>query len=401
MFSSKSAFRPCSRLFIVTTFASVLTSTFVAIVFAAIQLSTSMSYTQHFDDALDIPATATTPSNLPLDFRVDALTTVQKVGSFSAAGNTTARAGGANLATNAANGIYNFGAGTTTLGASDRAVGFLASGTGTLSGNLYAHLVNSTGDSLSGLQISYNVEKYRKGSNAAGFRIQMSYSTDGNTWTEAGEKFRTSFAPDADNSGFNTAPGLPVSSINQTLSANIPNGSDFYLAWNYSVASGSTTTNAQALAIDDVSILGIPGTSPTGFGIASPSGVLAGNQTLITVAVTPGSNPTSTGLNVSGNLSSIGGSATQQLFDDGTNGDAVAGDNVFSYNATVSVATTPEVKTISFLITDAQSRSGSGNVSLTVYTGFRDPLEHMVMGNPSAAVTHDGVPLDYLMMKPQ
>jgi endonuclease G len=361
-------------------------------------------YTQNFD-TLGIPATATTSSPLPADFRVDALTTVGKVGTFSAAVTTTARAGGANLATNAANGIYNFGAGTATLGGSDRAVGFLASGTSTTSGNVYAHLVNSTGGNFSGLQVSYNVEKYRKGSNAAGFRIQMFYSTDGNTWTSAGNNFLTSFAADADNTGFATAPG-PTVNINQTLSAPIPSGSDFYLAWNYSVTSGSTVTNAQALAVDDISILGIPGssepaTNPTGFGIASPSGVLAGNQTLITVTVTPGSNPTSSGVNVSGNLSSIGGSATQQFFDDGTNGDAVAGNNIFSYNATVSIATTPGLKTIPFSITDAQSRSGSGNVSLTASTGFRDPVEHMVMGNPSGALTHEGVPLNYLMMKPQ
>ena len=139
--------------------------------------------------------------------------------------------------------------------------------------------------------------------------------------------------------------------------------------------------------------------NPTGVGTATPSALPAGNQTLLTVTVTPGSNPTSTGLIVSGDLSSIGGSATQQLFDDGTNGDIVAGNNVFSYNALVSGATTPGAKTIPFSITDAQSRSGSGNISLTVT--LHDPAEHLVMGNPSGAVTDVNIPLNYLMMKPQ
>jgi len=34
--------------------------------------------------------------------------------------------------------------------------------------------VNNTGN-LPGLQISYDIEKYRNGSNAAGFRIQLYY----------------------------------------------------------------------------------------------------------------------------------------------------------------------------------------------------------------------------------
>ena len=41
------------------------------------------------------------------------------------------------------------------------------------------------------------------------------------------------------------------------------------------------------------------------------------------------------GIEVESNLLSIGGSAVQAFFDDGTNGDETAGDNVFSYSATV------------------------------------------------------------------
>jgi hypothetical protein len=163
---------------------------------AQIQLSKSTPYTQNFD-GLGTTATAA----LPTDFRVDRTATsnsgdVRKVGTFAAAGTATALLGGANLSTTAANGIYNFGSGTTTTGA-DRAVGFLASGSATASGNLYAHFANNTGGTLSGLQISYYVEKYRNGSNANGFRIQMFYSTYGATWTSAGSSFLTSFPADA------------------------------------------------------------------------------------------------------------------------------------------------------------------------------------------------------------
>src|SRR5262245_29327556 len=77
-------------------------------------------------DSIGASATAT----LPADFRADRQSTVRTVGAFTAAGTTTTQAGGANLSTSAANGVYNFGSGANATGA-DRAIGFLSSGTGT------------------------------------------------------------------------------------------------------------------------------------------------------------------------------------------------------------------------------------------------------------------------------
>ncbi|MCU1307420.1 MAG: hypothetical protein JWN45_2115, partial [Acidobacteriaceae bacterium] len=303
--------------------------TYVAL--ASISIPTNAAYMQNFDSL----GTFTTAA-LPADFKVDKLTTVRTVGTFAAAALNTTFSGGTNLSPSASNGIYNFGS---TATPTDRAVGFLSSGTATASGNLYAQMVNNTGAGLSGLQISYNVEKYRNGINPAGFRIQLFYSTDGATWTSAGNgitgtNFLTSFAADSGtNAGFANAPGVTVAVTNQTLTpaVNIPAGGTFYLAWNYSVASGTTTTNAQALAIDDISIIGIPTvvvpTNPTGTIAASVNPVQAGTSTLLTVNVNPGTNPTSTGLGVTADLTPIGGVAAQTFFDDGTHGDAVAGDN--------------------------------------------------------------------------
>ena len=349
--------------------------------FAAISLSTSTTYTQNFD-GMGTAASAT----MPADFRVDKPAAVRTVGTFAAALTATSLAGGANLSSSASNGIYNFGSGTTTTGP-DRAVGFLSSGTATQSGNLYAQLVNNTGATLTGLQLSYGVEKYRLGINPAGFRIQLFYSLDGSTWTNAGASFLTSFPQDGGtvNSGFSTAPGATVNVNSQNLSVAIPDGSNFYLAWNYSVTSGTTTTNGQALAIDDISILGLSNapTNPTGTGAANPSTVQAGSSTLLTVAVTPGANPASTGIAVSADLTSIGGSATQQFFDDGTNGDVTAGDNVFSFQATVPMATTAGTKTLPAWITDAQSRSGTASISLMV-TPFATPPTGTTAANPNS-----------------
>lgn len=348
---------------------SLIAAIGAVVTFAAIPLSTSVAFTQNFDG---IGTTAT--AALPADFRVDKLTTVRTVGTFAAASPNTSLLGGANLSSTASNGIYNFGAGTTTTGP-DRAIGFLSSGTATQSGNLYAQFANNTGAALAGLQISYNVEKYRGGSNPAGFRIQLFYSTDGSTWTNAGPDFLTSFAPDAANAGFATAPGVTVP-VSKTLSVSIPDASNFFLAWNYSVSSGTTTTNGQALAIDDISILGVAGnaaTNPSGTGSANPSTVQAGNSTLLTVAVTPGANPASTGIAVSANLSAIGGPAAQTFFDDGTHGDQVAGDNIFSFQAAVPAATSAGAKALPVTITDAQARTGSASISLNVTPSTTPP----------------------------
>jgi len=361
----------------------------VYVVFAAISLSTSIPYTQNFT-SMGIPVSNPAPSNLPVDFRQDTIAAVRTLGSFSTANTQTARVGGANVAINAANGSYNFGAGTTTLGDADRAPGFISSGTATMSGNLYAQFVNNSGSALSGLQISYDVEKYRNGSNPAGFRYQLFFSLDGNAWTNAGPNFFTAFPADADNNGFATAPGATQSVTNKTINVSVANGENVYLAWNYSVVSGTTTTNAQALAIDNISVLGLgnaPPTNPAGTGAANPNSVLPGESSTLTVSVTPGTNPTSTGLAVTADLSSIGGSATQQFSD--------AGNNVFTFTATVASLTTPGAKSLPFNVTDAQGRSASGSISLTVQQPPQ-PVDHLVIsqlygggGNSGATFTND------------
>src|SRR5882762_757390 len=99
-----------SRLFVLSAAVSLAALASVFVVYAAISLSTSAAYTQDFA-SMGTPASATAVSNLPTDFRADSLTTVRTVGTFGAAGTTTARAGGASLSTSAANGIYNFGSG--------------------------------------------------------------------------------------------------------------------------------------------------------------------------------------------------------------------------------------------------------------------------------------------------
>jgi endonuclease G len=340
-------------------------------------------------DGIGTTATAT----LPTDFKADRPATVRTVASYATAGTATTAVGGANLSSTASNGIYNFGSGTTTTGA-DRAIGFLSSGSATQSGNLYGLYVNNTGGPLSGVRISYDVEKYRNGLNPAGFRLQLYYSLDGSSWTSAGSDFLTSFPADTANTGFATAPGVTVNIVDKTLQVAVAAGANLYLAWNYSVASGTTTTNAQALAIDNISAIGVGAvgpTNPSGSGTASPSTVVAGNSTLLTVTVVPGANPTSTGITVTADLSSIGGSFTQAFTDDGGNS--------FSFNATVPVFITPGAKSLPVTIEDAEDRTGTTSINLTVESA-PPPNDHVVIsqvygggGNANATYQNDFIEL--------
>lgn len=106
--------------------------------------------------------------------------------------------------------------------------------------------------------------------------------------------------------------------------------------------------------------------SPTAVGVATPSTVAPGRSTLLTVAVTPGVGPTSTGVFVSCNLSSVGGEFSQMLVDDGTTGDVHAGDLVFSYRATVSPTAALGPRSLPCVVSDAQGRSTFAQIALSV-----------------------------------
>ncbi len=108
---------------------------------------------------------------------------------------------------------------------------------------------------------------------------------------------------------------------------------------------------------------------PTGIGAATPGTVNAcgvGGTSLLTIAVTPGFSPASSGITVTANLSSIGGSAAQVFYDDGTHGDAAGGNNTFSFSALVPPSATPGVKSLSYTVSDAQGRSSNGTIGLQV-----------------------------------
>ena len=220
------------------------------VTFPAIKLNADMLSTQENFDLMGTAADAT----LPEGWRIDRQTSAPRtVGSYAASQNQTMYAGGASLPSNAKNGLWNFGQDDS----SDRAVGGISTGVadGTRCVNVYAHFLNTGIKNIENLQISYDVEKYRKGNNAAGFTVQMYYSVDGRNWTSAGNDFCTTFAADAATEGYATVPG-DVKSVSAVLDAKMQPGVDFYLAWNITVTSGDNAAGAMALAIDNFQLTG-------------------------------------------------------------------------------------------------------------------------------------------------
>lgn len=142
------------------------------------------------------------------------------------------------------------------------------------------------------------------------------------------------------------------------------------------------------------------GTELLANGAASPSTVGPNASTLLTVSVFPATNPPSTRIGVVGNLSNIGGSTSQQFFDDGTNGDIAAGDNVFSYSATIPANTPGGMTSVSATASDAQARSVNLIINLTIDAPL--PGENpLLLGNPSNATTDVANENNYLMTKAQ
>jgi DNA/RNA endonuclease G, NUC1 len=312
---------------------------------------------------------------------------------------------------------YNTGTGSSNTGAlysfgltpaSDRALGSVGSG-GT--GTVYwaVRFINNTGGTITSLNVNYIGEQWRTGgsSNATpsvaqtvDFQYQVANAgviTGANTPTTG---WVDNDPLDFTSPNFNTTTGAAIDGNNAanrvsksgTIALTVANGQEVWLRW----VDIDHPNNDHGMAIDDLSVTanGSGATNPTGVGNANPNSVPSGGSSLLTVTVTPGASPISSDITVNGDLTPIGGSASQQFFDDATHGDVTAGDNVFSFDATVDVGTAGGLKTLATTVSDAQSRSSSANISLTVIaptppsgTGAASPNPVQFGGNSLLTVT--------------
>lgn len=114
-------------------------------------------------------------------------------------------------------------------------------------------------------------------------------------------------------------------------------------------------------------------------GTATPAVVTSGDTTLLTVTVTPAASPASTGISVVADLSSIGGSTSQMLYDDGTHGDNTTGDNVFSFSTVAATAASGLVN-LPVTATDLEGSHAAASIALTVNQPVPTVAIHDIQG---------------------
>lgn len=224
---------------------------FSGIIYGQVGISVGSTYTQNFDS---MPTTQT--FRLPENWKGANLFDVRVLGNYDDAVPSFEAIGGNNFQGTSIDNYfrYNFGAGVESS-APDRALGGYPRVYKNCV-NFYTKIENTGSSSIKKLYISYKVEKYKKGTYSNGYSITMYHSYNGTAinWVQTGTPFTTSFSADDDNAGYASAPGVTVN-VSGSIDVNIEPGAFFYLAWNYSPTSGyGSSSNAQALAIDDVSI---------------------------------------------------------------------------------------------------------------------------------------------------
>jgi hypothetical protein len=125
--------------------------------------------------------------------------------------------------------------------------------------------------------------------------------------------------------------------------------------------------------------VGLPTATPNSLGVFDPF--------TITAKITPATNPSSTTLNVTADLSNLGLSSVSQLYDDGTHGDAVAGDKIYSLVTASASGPIGAVTGLIITATDAQGSSAQNLIPLTIEPGTIS----MTTPNASGTVTAGGV----------
>ena len=229
---------------------------FPAIVFT----ETDTTYFQDFDSlggadvdpSQDAKTGIKRGSILPEGWRIERNTTGPRtIGSYAAAVDTATYIGGQSLASNAYNGIWNLGA----TGSTDRAIGGMTTGVanGTRTINLMAHIENQAAQDIVGIELMYDIEKYRSGSNAAGFTIQLYWSNNGYVWNSAGDDFKMLYAAESATAGYAVVPAQ-TTTISGSMPCNLAAGNDLFLCWMISVSSGDNCASAPSFGIDNVNM---------------------------------------------------------------------------------------------------------------------------------------------------
>jgi len=231
--------------------------------------------TQNFD----IGSSAT--AALPTGFKVSAAVPDWNTGTSA----TTVAAGTSGtgaLTGTSTGGVYNFSNGVT-ASATDRAVGFLTTGSFASPNSIILKFTNNTGATVNNLSITFDYEKYRAGTRAWNMTFFHGATSNPTTAATAGDQ---AYAADGANAVVN-----PSTSISKTVNLTgltIADGGSYYLKWTSTGLAGST--NSQGIGLDNFSITATSASTPS----------IATSGTLVAVNTTYGSPSAETTFSVSG-----------------------------------------------------------------------------------------------------
>lgn len=202
-------------------------------------ITTSGVSSQNFD-GMGTSATATLPAGFRVNTGTDWSTGTSSTGAAAGTSGTGALTG-----TSGGN-IYNFANGVTGS-STDRALGFLTSGSFTSPRNTILRITNNTGNTITAITVSFDYEKYRTGTRAWNMNFfHGSTSTPATAATDGDQ----AYAADGANAVVN--PPTTISKSVTLTGLSIANGSDYYFRWAYAGTGGST--NSQGIGIDNVSL---------------------------------------------------------------------------------------------------------------------------------------------------
>jgi autotransporter-associated beta strand protein len=218
----------------------------------AVVLLTGTSYTQNFN-TIGTTATASLPTGWKMTAAGD--TSV----SWADGTNVTATTQAASSGSPTSGGRYNWGDGSD---ASDRAIGFMTSGSYASPNSVILGLTNNTGSSISAFNLAFDYERYRINSAAAA--ITFFVSSNGSDWTAVTAGDSGAFSTGTSAYNFTTGTVINKSGISVS-DLSIANGSSYYFRWNFNTTGG----NSQGLGLDNFDLTATLAAGPDYFWLGS------------------------------------------------------------------------------------------------------------------------------------
>lgn len=320
------------------------------------------SYTQSFDGMAN-SATAALPTGWVF---ASGTAPTWATGTLATTTQFAGTIGTGTLSSSSAGGSYLFVSGTAASG-TDKAIGFLSSSGYASPRSILFGLTNSTGVTISALDVGWTYEKYRNGTRQ--FDWTFYGSTDGTAWTSIAGGGK-SYPADA------TVAAIPIASSTvsplRISGLAVAPGSGYYLRWDYAGSGGSS--NAQALGIDAFSLT-VAGSTPPVYGTYWAPG--------------PGSGIGGSGTWTASSASfatSVAGTSTGLL--------APSGTAIFSGSSgTVTVSGTVSPGGLSFT-TDGYTLAGgvvrlASSGTIAAAAGVSSEIAATIAADPAAVVSFD------------